>query len=218
MAQVNLNQFEEVTVDFDQIPFGHGQEQNLYRKQHGRSFHLGIREWPFGNFRIGFLTTELLTFRLVENVFEKHAAQNHRQSTLIALDIPDSPLLYPIKVPLFLDTRARADQAQKPGITQLAKEILDSNPDAVVIANGIKEKIDGVHTFQGCKGKNDLSDKDIFIIMSHLAPDHYAELNVVGQWLRIPNIINFFYMDQINQAVGGTEGFGSRTTVKPRLF
>jgi hypothetical protein len=86
--------------------------------------------------------------------------------------------LYPIKIPLFIDARARADRDQKPGVTQLAKEIVGANPDAVVIANGTKGNVEGVQTFQGCKGRNDLIHKDIYIVVTHLAPDQYAELNV----------------------------------------
>ena len=122
------------------------------------------------------------------------------------MDISDPPFLYPIKVPLFIDPRARANQTEKPGVIQLAKEILDANPHAVVIANGTKGNVEGVQTFQGCKGRNDLIDKDIYIVITHLAPDQYAALNVIGQWLGIPNIINLFYMDQINQAVGRNQG------------
>jgi hypothetical protein len=55
LMRLNLREFDEVKVDFDQIPFGHGNEKNLYQKPNGRSYHLGIREWPFGNFRIGSL-------------------------------------------------------------------------------------------------------------------------------------------------------------------
>ena len=71
LMRLKLDEFDEVKVDFDQIPFGHGQETNLYKRQNGRSYHLGIREWPFGNFLIGFLTTEMLTSGVVEKVFEK---------------------------------------------------------------------------------------------------------------------------------------------------
>ena len=220
LMRLNLNEFDEVTVDFDEIPFGHGNEKNLYKKQNGRSYHLGIREWPF-NFRIGFLTTEMLTASVVEEVFEKHAARvatvqtdptrseeaTNTKLNLTGLNIPDSPFLYPIKIPLFIDARARANQTTKPGVTQLAKEIVDANPDAVVIANGTKGDVERVQTFQRCKGKNDLIDKDIYIVVTHLALDQYAEFNVIGQWLGIPNIINLFYMDQINQAVGRNQGF-----------
>jgi hypothetical protein len=221
LMRLELREFAEVKVDFDQIPFGHGQETNLYKKKNGRSYHLGIREWPF-YFRIGFLTTEILTASVVEEIFEQHAgrvrakAQVHptdleettkTKLNLTRLDIPDPAHLYPIKIPLFIDARARANLPQKPGITQLAKELLGANPDAVVIANGTNGDVEGVQTFQGCKGRNDLVDKDIYIIVTHLAPDQYAELNVIGQWLEIPNIINLFYMDQINQAVGRNQGF-----------
>ena len=232
--RLNLREFDEVKVDFDQIPFGHGNEKNLYQKPNGRSYHLGIREWPFGNFRIGFLTTEMLTSGVVEEVFEKDVARvrakvqaakrslsepephlgdeeattktRSRRWSLTRLDIPDPDFLFPIKVPLFIDPRARANQTVKPGITQLAKEVLDANPHAVVIANGTNGDVEGVQIFQGCKGRNDLIDKDLYIVMTHLAPDQYAALNVIGQWLGIPNIINLFYMDQINQAVGRNQG------------
>ena len=199
LMRLNLREFDEVRVDFDQIPFGHGQKTNLYKRQNGRSYHLGIREWPF-NFRIGFLTTEMLTSGVVEEVFEQQAARvrakvqadptgseatttRPRRLNLTRLDIPDSPLLYPIKIPLFIDPRARANQTGKPGVSQLAKEIRDANPHAVVIANGTNGDVEGVQTFQGCKGTNDLIDKDIYIVMTHLAPDQYAALNVIGQWL-----------------------------------
>ncbi|MCI0661993.1 MAG: hypothetical protein L0220_13060, partial [Acidobacteria bacterium] len=233
LMRLNLNEFDEVKVDFDQIPFGHGHEKNLYKGQNGRSYRLGIQKWPF-NFRIGFLTTEMLTASVVEEVFEKHSAlakvqadpsrlnepepephpgseeatkTRSRRLNLTRLDVPDPPLLYPITVPFFIDARARADRAQKPGITQLAKEILGANRDAVVIANGTKGNVEGVQTFQVSKGRNDLIDKDMYIVVTHLAPEQYAELNIIGQWLGIPNIINMFYMDQINQAVGRIRGF-----------
>ena len=62
-------------------------------------------------------------------------------------------------------------------------------------------------TFQKAKGANHLADRDIYIIVTHLNPDHYAELNVVGQWLEIPDVIELYYRDQISQAVGRNGGF-----------
>ena len=38
-------------------------------------------------------------------------------------------------------------------------------------------------TFQGAKGLNGRERNDISIILTFLALDHYAELNVIGQWL-----------------------------------
>jgi hypothetical protein len=35
----------------------------------------------------------------------------------------------------------------------------------------------------------------------------FAELNVIGQWLGIPDVIDRHYDDQLNQAVGRNRGF-----------
>ena len=51
------------------------------------------------------------------------------------------------------------------------------------------------------------TDRDIYIIVTHLNPEHYAQLNAVGQWLQIPDVIELYYRDQISQAVGRNKGF-----------
>jgi hypothetical protein len=50
-------------------------------------------------------------------------------------------------------------------------------------------------------------DNDIFVVVTCLSPDKYAELNVIGQWLEIPDIISEYYQDQINQSAGRNRGF-----------
>jgi hypothetical protein len=53
--------------------------------------------------------------------------------------------------------------------------------------------------------------------VTSLAPDLYAQLNVMGQWLGIPDIIELHYQGLINQAVGRNTGFrqkdGTKTVV-----
>ncbi len=92
----------------------------------------------------------------------------------------------------------------------MAKEICEANPNAVVIADGVKGN-DRVLTFQSAKGVNGLEEKDIYIILTNLAPAKYEELNVLGQWLEMPDIIQTYYQDQINQAVGRNRGFRQST-------
>lgn len=125
---------------------------------------------------------------------------------LIKLDLDDIPEIYPIKVPVYIDRRAAADRADDPRVSALAKEIVDANPNAVVISNGVTG-IDRVITFQAAKGRNDLIDNDVYIIVTNLAPEQYAELNAIGRWLDIPDVIELFYENQINQAVGRNRGF-----------
>jgi hypothetical protein len=57
------------------------------------------------------------------------------------------------------------------------------------------------------KGLNGLERKNLYIILSWLAPDKYAELNVLGQWLGCGRVIEQHYQDQINQAAGRNRGF-----------
>ena len=100
------------------------------------------------------------------------------------------------------DKRAAADRLGKPNVTALAKEIISANPNAFVIANGVHDDGERVLTFQSAKGYNGLEDRDVYIIVTNLAPDQYEKLNVIGQFLDIPDIIDLHYRDQIAQAVG----------------
>ena len=54
---------------------------------------------------------------------------------------------------------------------------------------------------------NGLEANDVYIVVTCLSPAKDAELNVIGRWLEIPNIIQLYYQDQINHAVGRNRGF-----------
>jgi hypothetical protein len=45
---------------------------------------------------------------------------------------------------------------------------MNSNGNAVVVSDGVDETV-GAMTFQKMKGRNDLADKDVFIILTSLA-------------------------------------------------
>ena len=89
-----------------------------------------------------------------------------------------------------------------------------------MIADGVSNRVKSkrVYTFQGAKGVNGLEDKDVYIIVRNLHPDVYAQLNVLGQWLDRPDVIDLHYADQISQAVGWNRGFrdngaGTKTVI-----
>jgi hypothetical protein len=88
---------------------------------------------------------------------------------------------------------------------------VDADANAVVISNNVVG-VERVLTFQKSKGMNDLNDKNIYVILTPLAPEQYAELNVIGQWLNITDVISLFYEDQINQSVGRNRGFRQSLT------
>jgi hypothetical protein len=111
------------------------------------------------------------------------------------------------------DLRAAADKPGAPKVSAIAREIMNSNGNAVVVSDGVDENI-GAMTFQKMKGRNDLADKDVFIILTSLAQEMYARLNVIGQWLGISDIIGLHYQGLINQAVGRNTGFRQRDGTK----
>jgi hypothetical protein len=128
--------------------------------------------------------------------------------------------VYPIRVPVVFDRRAAADRVKEEKVSELAREILGSKPNAIVIADAVAEdvKSERVFTFQGAKGVNGLEDRDVYVIVRNLHPEKYAELNVLGQWLERTDVIDTFYADQLNQAVGRNRGFrdngkGTKTVV-----
>jgi len=49
-------------------------------------------------------------------------------------------------------------------------------------------------------------------ILTCIAPEKFAELNVIGQWLGNDEIGEDYYQDAINQAVGRNRGFRESTT------
>ena len=97
--------------------------------------------------------------------------------TIQVLELHPNSDLFPIDVQLVIDKRA-AKGEQK--ITSLARELL-ANPNAIVIGSKTNLTDPRVMTFQSGKERNGLDENDVRVIPTFLSPDHYAELNVIGQ-------------------------------------
>jgi len=219
LMRVQLQRLQRVTVDCDAIPFGHdnivtgdGGRTGIYRGMNGKAFYLGHKQWlEHSGTNWTFLTTERLVTSVIENLYEK------LRKPLVPVHLDNMPDIYPIRIPAFIDTRAGADKPGKPAkVSAIAKDILEANSNAVVVADGVNSDI-GAMSFQRMKGRNDLANNDVFIVLTSLAPDLYARFNVIGQWLGIPDIIALHYQGLINQAVGRNTGFrqqdGTKTVV-----
>ena len=113
------------------------------------------------------------------------------------------PGVLPINVPFQIDPRAAGDRESGERLSALVREYSDDG--WTVIADGAAQA--GAINFQRMKGRNDLADKDLAIILGFLSPDEFAVLNVVGNWLGIPDIISMHYQDRLNQAVGRNSGY-----------
>jgi len=209
LMRLDLNALEPIQVDFDAIPFGYDNSKTgIYRQRHGEKYYLGPKPWLTENRgEFTFLTTESLVEKVIERAFQKIWATGRpgrRRLTKFALD--QVPPIYPVKVPVLFDRRAAADRPGGNRISALAADILADNDNGLVIADGVGG-VEPVLTFQGMKGQNGFAERDISIILTCLNPEKFAELNVIGQWLGIEDIIDRYYDDQLNQAVGRNRGF-----------
>jgi hypothetical protein len=226
LMRLNLDSLEPVCVDFQAIPFGNDQvgAKGIYRPTNGTKFYLGPKEWlgMSGSTQLTIITTESLVCEIADK-----AIRMGRKRIAGRLNLTNLPGIYPIKVPAVCEARAAADgggkKAKVPAkekVSALVEEILGSSQNAIVIADGVSDRVksERVYTFQKAKGVNGLEDKDVYIIVRNLHPDVYAQLNVLGQWLDRPDLIDLHYADQISQAVGRNRGFrdngaGTKTVV-----
>lgn len=204
LMRLDLGTLRPASVDFAAIPFGNDRNPSgLYWQKDKARYFIGPKPWISATTaHLTFLTTE----RVVTEVIETALRRSRGVRDPFRLDLTDLPGVYPISVPTCLDKRAAADRAAGRRVSELAEEILQGNSNAIVISDSTKG-IDGVLSFQAAKGRNGLEDKDIYIIVTNLSPEKYAELNVLGQWLGLPEVIGLHYQDQIEQAVGRNRGF-----------
>ena len=228
LMRLDLERLRPYAVDYETIPFGRDNPNasGIYRPRDGDRYFLGVKRWLFEmQGRPIFLTTETLVANAIEKAIgevfaevskrpediietESRIGRNWRRRPLFRLVLDDVPGVYPINVPIFLDARARADRKDgMQGVSALAAEIAAADPNAIVISDGVSGGVPNVYTFQSMKGLNGLERKNLYIILTWLAPDKYAELNVLAQWLGCGRVIEQHYQDQINQAAGRNRGF-----------
>jgi hypothetical protein len=208
---LDLAHFERVQVDYFAQPFGRENSQkSIYLSRHGNTYYFGAKHWPCSSDSTNwiFLTTERFTTEAIAALYESKLGR-----PLLRLDLDNLPGVYPVDVPVVKNKKARAEKIQ-----ELASEILASGNGTVVIADGLGSmRGERARTFQGMKGYNGWSDKDVFIALTYLAPEVYARLNALGLWLRLDDTIGKYYAAQLSQAVGRNTGFrkkpGTKTVV-----
>ena len=96
-----------------------------------RAYYMGPRPWLSAcSAHLTFVTTEALVADVIEGALRKS-----RMRDPIRLDLTNVPDVYPIRVPVLIDRRAAADQTGSERVSELAREILAANEQALVIAD-----------------------------------------------------------------------------------
>lgn len=205
LMAVDFAALQPVLVDYDAMPYGtDNTTAGMYRKHHGERYLIGSKANFSDYTRCTFLTTE----ELPAAILRKQYRDNRR--LLCEVRLSDIPGITPIEVPLEIDKRANRE-----GRPKLVNELRSDGFE--VICHGENAAAAGAINFQKAKGRNDLAEKDIAIVLTHYSDTQYARLNAIGMWLGRTDTLLVYRQDQINQSVGRNRGFrlkdGTRTKV-----
>jgi hypothetical protein len=207
LMRVPLSPFQPISVDFSRNPFGGGNSQKcIYRERDGRRYFLAPKPWVGADRHMTFLTTEKVVAKTIAAIMT-FARQRQLQTgrarigVPISLNLDDLPGIYPLQIPVKIDARS-----SKRHIEELVDEIVDGDRGCLVVTDMVRSNTN-VLNYQQMKGANGHQQKNVHVVMTSLSPEKYSELNVLGQWLGIDNIIAGHYFDQLAQAVGRNTGF-----------
>ena len=197
---------QEVKVDFDYAPFGReNSAQSIYREWHGKSFYLGCKAWPFSSINWTFLTTERWVTEIVSAVYRKQqkkaldTTRARRLAGRISCACPGQHQPF----------------CQGANVQELTQDNIEQQCECRSYCGWPWWlKGDRAKSYLGMKGHNGFSQKDVYSIVTFLAPEVYARLNVMGQWIGQRDPIAQHYMAQISQAVGRNTAFRQKADTK----
>jgi hypothetical protein len=109
LMRLELTSLQPYHVDYERFKYGkdnpYATASGIYRPQHGHGYYIGLKRWlsQMGDTVPTFLTTE----EVVSHTIKKAYGQR-----LLSLELDNLPGLFPIKVPVFIDKRAKSDRVQ----------------------------------------------------------------------------------------------------------
>lgn len=213
---------DAVHVDYDQIPFGvENSDSSIYKAQDGQPRYIRLKNWWSRlRARVVITTTEKLP-KIIASQARWTSGDCPGESKFYVLNANGDEFFPTEQLLLVPDARASKDRVQ-----ELVNCILEDTrmPTDFVITNSVKH--DRVINHIRARGRNDLSHVNLASILTFIGPDQYSNLNVIGQFFNIPDVIPVYYRDVLNQDVGRNRGFRSssptpkdhRVYVSPRLL
>jgi hypothetical protein len=226
LMRLDLESLIEVVADRSDSPLGHGGEGNIYRA--GKLLRVKPVEWS-RHTRIVLLTTERVVAEVARRelrerprTITRHDGRRETKLDPVVLDL-ECRGVYPVDVDVRLD-----DRASRRRVTDLTREILKDEPQAIVVSNMVDDESlsyrpteandgpGGVITFQSAKGLNGLEHRDLHVIVTYPSPIEYEELLAVGRRAGIEDVVAAHLRDQVSQAIGRNTGFramGHRATL-----
>ncbi|UTS82232.1 hypothetical protein OL67_003336 [Phaeobacter piscinae] len=188
------------TVDFHAHPFGiNNKDDAMYVSTHGSQYYLRPKNWWVQqNCRVLITTTEALVAQVARWINKGGERIWVPQIRVHRLDGEEFLAADYIKL-------RREKGASKKGIGGLVRDMLDNGADHIITDMANNASVN-VSTHISSRGRNDLQDKNIRTILTFLAKDEYARLNVIAQRFGVSDIYHLHYRDRLNQAVGRNRG------------
>jgi hypothetical protein len=124
LMRLELTSLKPYHVDYEQFKYGqdnpHATASGIYRPKHGHGYYVGLKPWlsQMGDTAPTFLTTEEVVAQTIKKAYGQR---------LLSLELDNLTGLFPIKVPVFIERRAKSDrvQAEELNVSALAQEILE---------------------------------------------------------------------------------------------
>jgi len=193
-VNVNLSDYEQITLDFNKEPFGKDNSKNvndhIYKSYDGQPAYIHKQEWfKYAADHVAITTTETLPMLISEKLGIK---------TLNFMPIDKQT-----EIPFI-----KHDKAHKEGLKELARDVNEAFPGIFIVTNHASSlTLPNVCTHQGVQGSNLLSETDIAQIQMMISPQQYAYLNALAAGIELASPIKHFYMDIINQTIGRNKGY-----------
>lgn len=185
---------DRTTVDFDELPFGRDNTENgIYNATTGEVIYVRQQDWwAKVRARVVMTTTE----RMVAEITKKLLGPDQKRSFKVE-EWDSQQVFQPDPIELRPDTRACSKEIQN-----LADELKESTDHTITDIAKLGHTI----SHDSARGRNDLTNKRLATILTFISPEQYAIFNAISQELGIPELIQHFYLDRINQAAGRNRG------------
>ena len=109
LMRLELTSLKPFHVDYERFKYGQDNPyaitRGIYRPQHGHGYYIGFKPWlsQMGDTVPTFLTTEEVVAQTIKKAYGQR---------LLSLELDNLPGLFPIKVPVFIEKRAKSDRVQ----------------------------------------------------------------------------------------------------------
>ncbi len=203
ILHANYSDEDLVQITSERCPFD--DDKGMYSECIGRFYYVAPRNWWSGLERITLLTTESVPAQIINALAGRCARDDEEGPNPYRVFRFDQPGLFGD----FVYVENHPD-CKKQTLPRLAEAYMERFPDAVVISDMLKERIDddvAVLTHLSARGSNELERHDLIAFYTAPSTELFSQLAALDARLGTRNSIALWYVDRFNQTCGRNRGF-----------